>query len=121
MTVNFIRMEFFRLTKMKALIVLPIILVVIMFVQTFFLLRFNPEGALVSALGLESVATQLGGSSENYSMFGKGEGYNYTVAQTFVDVGLHVCPRLPDLCVKEPGPFWGTREGPGRDQEDTTV
>ncbi len=83
MTVNFIRMEFFRLTKMKALIVLPIILVVIMFVQTFFLLRFNPEGALVSALGLESVATQLGGSSENYSMFGKGEGYNYTVAQTF--------------------------------------
>ncbi len=76
-------MEFFRLTKMKALIVLPIILVVIMFVQTFFLLRFNPEGALVSALGLESVATQLGGSSENYSMFGKGEGYNYTVAQTF--------------------------------------
>lgn len=68
---------------MKALIVLPIILVVIMFVQTFFLLRFNPEGALVSALGLESVATQLGGSSENYSMFGKGEGYNYTVAQTF--------------------------------------
>ncbi len=80
---SFIRMEFFRLSKMKALIVLPIVMVVVMFIQTFFLLRFNPEGALVSAFGLDSVATQLGGSSENYSMFGRGEGYNFTVAQTF--------------------------------------
>ena len=85
MFANYLRMEFFRLSKMKALVVLPIVLVAVMTIQTFFLLRFNIEGALFSAV---TTTVGISTSSAEKGMFSGGEGYNNTVAQTF-EANIH--------------------------------
>ena len=84
---DFIKMEFFRMSKMKALIVLPIVMTAVMFLQTFFLLRFNISGFLtINSISDEVVSSDVAELMEDdleYGMFDRGEGYFYSVTETF--------------------------------------